>query len=31
MIIDQLVNANQYYGLGSRIEAAFRYLQETDL
>ncbi len=31
MIIDQLVNASQYYGLGSRIEAAFHYLRETDL
>lgn len=30
MIIDQLENASQYYGLGSRIEAALRYLQDTD-
>ena len=31
MIIDQLENASQYYGLGTRIEMALRYLQETDL
>ena len=31
MIIDQLENASQYYGLGTRIQAAFRYLQDTDL
>jgi YhcH/YjgK/YiaL family protein len=30
MIIDQLANAGQYYGLGARIEAALRYLQDTD-
>ena len=30
MIIDQLQNAEQYYGLGTGIEAALRYLQETD-
>jgi YhcH/YjgK/YiaL family protein len=31
MIIDQSENASQYYGLGTRIEAALRYLQDTDL
>ena len=30
MIIDQLQNAEQYYGLGTGIEAALRYLQQTD-
>jgi len=30
MIIDQLQNAEQYYGLGPGIEAALRYLQQTD-
>ena len=30
MIIEQLENATQYYGLGGRIEAALRYLQDTD-
>ena len=30
MIIDQLQNAEQYYGLGTGIEAALRYLHETD-
>ena len=30
MIIDQLENATQYYDLGGRIEAALRYLQDTD-
>ena len=30
MIVDELKNAEQYYGLGPRIEAALRYLQETD-
>ena len=30
MIIDRLENATQYYGLGGRIEAALRYLQDTD-
>ena len=31
MVIDQLENASQYYGLGIRIEMALRYLQETDV
>ena len=30
MVIDQLQNASQYYGLGGRIEQALRYLQSTD-
>ncbi len=30
MVIDELNNAEQYYGLGPRIEAALRYLQKTD-
>jgi YhcH/YjgK/YiaL family protein len=30
MVIDELKNAEQYYGLGARIEAALRYLQKTD-
>ena len=30
MIIDQLLIAEQYYGLGTGIEAALRYLQQTD-
>ncbi len=30
MIIDQLINGSFYYSLNSRIEAALRYLQETD-
>ena len=30
MIVDQLENARQYYGLGTGIEAALRYLQDTD-
>ena len=29
MIIDQLQNAERYYGLGTGIEAALRYLQQT--
>ena len=31
MIVDKLSNAKQYYGLGERIEKAFKYLEETDL
>lgn len=31
MIIDSINNAYLYYGLGDRIAAALRYLQETDL
>ncbi len=30
MIIDYLSNAHRYYGLGPRIEAALRYLQDDD-
>jgi YhcH/YjgK/YiaL family protein len=30
MIVDEIKNAEQYYGLGSRIEAALRYLAQTD-
>ena len=30
MIVDSLENAVQYYSLGPRIEAALRYLQQTD-
>ena len=30
MIVDEIKNAGQYYGLGARIEAALRYLAETD-
>ena len=30
MIVDQLKNAEQYYGFGTGIEAALRYLQQTD-
>jgi YhcH/YjgK/YiaL family protein len=30
MIVDEIKNAEQYYGLGTRIEAALRYLAETD-
>ncbi len=31
MIIDSLKNAAMYYSLGSRVEAAFQYLQSVDL
>lgn len=31
MIIDDLKNRQQYYGLGGRFERALRYLAETDL
>ena len=31
MIIDRLSNCEMYYGLSSKIEKAFRYLQENDL
>lgn len=31
MIIDRLANCEMYYGLSSKIEKAFRYLQENDL
>ncbi len=30
MIVDELKNAKQYYGLGAGIEAALRYLAQTD-
>ncbi len=30
MIVDYLSNAHNYYGLGPRIEAALRYLQDDD-
>ena len=30
MIVDQLKNAEQYYAFGTGIEAALRYLQQTD-
>ena len=30
MIVDYLSNAHNYYGLGPRIEAALRYLQDAD-
>jgi YhcH/YjgK/YiaL family protein len=31
MIIDSLKNASMYYALSPRVEAAFKYLQSTDL
>ncbi|MBI5878524.1 MAG: YhcH/YjgK/YiaL family protein [Chloroflexi bacterium] len=31
MILDQLKNAAQYYGLGAGLAAGLKYLQETDL
>lgn len=31
MIIDRLEHASRYYSINARIEAAFRYLQTTDL
>ena len=30
MIVDELENAAQYYALGTSIEKALRYLQDTD-
>ena len=31
MVVDQLRNASQYYGMGPGLEKALRYLQTTDL
>ena len=31
MIVDKLSNAEEYYKLGTRIEKAFKYMENTDL
>lgn len=31
MLIDSLINAEQYYGISQRLEKAFKYLENTDL
>ena len=30
MVVDTIKNANLYYGMGERMEKAFKYLQEND-